>query len=181
MAAHQTPPPLGFSRQEHWSRLPFPSPMDESEKWKWSRSVMSDSSRPHGLQPTRLLCPWDFPGKSTGVGCHFGYSISKKTILEPKQWIALLRKEMASFQEVLENRFTRRFPSKGPQWLLCHPGNQAMSSPRRSVYLSPGKGTLSWIPDLSPKGSSYYSVYDVKLLYTVSTIPICFWVLFTSP
>ena len=25
---------------------------------------------PHGLQPTRLLCPWDFPGKSTGVGCH---------------------------------------------------------------------------------------------------------------
>ena len=31
---------------------------------------MSDSSRPHGLQPTRLLGPWDFPGKSTGVGCH---------------------------------------------------------------------------------------------------------------
>ena len=26
--------------------------------------------RPHGLQPTRLLRPWDFPGKSTGVGCH---------------------------------------------------------------------------------------------------------------
>ena len=35
-----------------------------------SESVMSDSSRPHGLQPTRLLHPWDFPGKSTGVGCH---------------------------------------------------------------------------------------------------------------
>ena len=32
---------------------------------------MSDSVRPHGLQPTRLLRPWDFPGKSTGVGCHF--------------------------------------------------------------------------------------------------------------
>ena len=31
---------------------------------------MSDSSRPHGLQPPRLLYPWDFPGKSTGVGCH---------------------------------------------------------------------------------------------------------------
>ena len=27
--------------------------------------------RPHGLEPTRLLCPWDFPGKNTGVGCHF--------------------------------------------------------------------------------------------------------------
>ena len=32
---------------------------------------MSDSLWPHGLLPTRLLCPWDFPGKKTGVGCHF--------------------------------------------------------------------------------------------------------------
>ena len=55
MAAHQAPPSLGFSRQEHWSGLPFPSPTHESEKWKWSRSVMSDSERPHGLQPTRLF------------------------------------------------------------------------------------------------------------------------------
>ena len=70
MAAHQAPPSLGFSRQEHWSGLPFPSPMHEREKWKWSRSVMSYSLWPHGLQPTRLLHPWDFPGKSTGVGCH---------------------------------------------------------------------------------------------------------------
>ena len=33
-AAHQAPPSLGFSRQEHWSELPFPSPVHESEKWK---------------------------------------------------------------------------------------------------------------------------------------------------
>ena len=32
---------------------------------------MSDSLRLHGLEPTRLLCPWDFPGKNTGVDCHF--------------------------------------------------------------------------------------------------------------
>ena len=36
-----------------------------------SRYVMSNSLRPHVLQPARLLCPWDFPGKNTGVGCHF--------------------------------------------------------------------------------------------------------------
>ena len=60
-------PSLGFSRQEHWSGLPFPSPMHESEKWKWTRSVVSNSPRPHGLQPTRLLRPWDSPGKSTGT------------------------------------------------------------------------------------------------------------------
>ena len=47
-----------YHYQHHW-------------KWKWSRSVMSDSLQPHGLQPARLLCPWDFPGNNTGVGCHF--------------------------------------------------------------------------------------------------------------
>ena len=36
----------GILQQEHWSGLPFPSPMHESEKWKWSRSVVSDSSDP---------------------------------------------------------------------------------------------------------------------------------------
>ena len=90
-AAHQAPPSLGFSRQEHWSGLPFPSPMHESEKWKWSCSVASDSWWPHGLQPTRLLHPWDFPGKSTGVGCHCllqGYLYKHKYINQWRQnWV----------------------------------------------------------------------------------------------
>ena len=30
---------------------------------------MSDSVQPYGLQPARLLCPWDSPGKNTGMGC----------------------------------------------------------------------------------------------------------------
>ena len=36
-----------------------------------SHSVMPNSLQPHGLQPTRLLCSWDFPGKDIGIGCHF--------------------------------------------------------------------------------------------------------------
>ena len=34
-------------------------------------SVVSTSLRLHGLWPARFLCPWDFSGKNTGVGCHF--------------------------------------------------------------------------------------------------------------
>ena len=34
-------------------------------------SVVSDSLLPHGLKPTRFFCPCDFPGKNTGVSCHF--------------------------------------------------------------------------------------------------------------
>ena len=45
-AAYQAPPSLGFSRQEHWSGLPFPSPIHESEKWKWSLQSCSTLSDP---------------------------------------------------------------------------------------------------------------------------------------
>ena len=38
---------------------------------QFSRSVVSDSVRPHRWQPTRPCRPWDSPGKNTGVGCHF--------------------------------------------------------------------------------------------------------------
>ena len=48
-----------------------------------SRSVMPDSLRPHGLQPTRLLCPWDFPGKDARVGCHFLLLITHCQISPP--------------------------------------------------------------------------------------------------
>ena len=38
---------------------------------------MSDSVRPHKGQPTRVLCPWDSPGKNIGVGCHFLFQCMK--------------------------------------------------------------------------------------------------------
>ena len=56
---------------------------------------MSDPQQPHGLQPSRLLLPWDFPGKSTGVGCHclLHYQSEKQSTLKiwdfPGQWLRL--------------------------------------------------------------------------------------------
>ena len=41
-------------------------------------SVMSDSVRPQRQQPTRLPCPWDSPGRNTGVGCHLQWSLKHK-------------------------------------------------------------------------------------------------------
>ena len=37
----------------------------------FSCSVLSDSLQLHGLEPARLPYPWNFPGKNTGMGCHF--------------------------------------------------------------------------------------------------------------
>ena len=72
--------------------------MRESERWKWSRSVVSDSYRPHGLQPTRLLRPWDFPGKSTGVGC---LSLLQRWHTGSMQIMGLDKTESWDFEEPL--------------------------------------------------------------------------------
>ena len=66
-----------------------------------------DSLAPSGLWPARLLCPWDSPGKDTGVGCHAllkKYIHSKHLInahkLEAaKQYVALLVKNLPAMQE----------------------------------------------------------------------------------
>ena len=58
------------ARTLEWVAISF------SNAWKWSCSVVSNSSRPHGLQPTRLLRPRDFPGKSK------------------KEWVAIAFSEM---------------------------------------------------------------------------------------
>ena len=57
------------ARTLEWVAISF------SNAWKWKVKVKLLSRvwllATHGLQPTRVLHPWDFPGKSTGVGCHY--------------------------------------------------------------------------------------------------------------
>jgi len=70
-----------LKRQIRWSGIPISFRIFHSLLWSTQSKaccccccvtlVMSDSVRPHRWQPTRLLCPWDSPGKNTGVGCHF--------------------------------------------------------------------------------------------------------------
>ena len=58
------------ARTLEWVAISFSSAWKWKGCWKGSHLVVSNSQPPHGRQPTRLLHPWDFPGKSTGVGCH---------------------------------------------------------------------------------------------------------------
>ena len=96
--ACQVPLSMGFSRQGSWSGLPFPSPMhacmlssfsrvllyatpwtaahqaplstEFSRQGYWSGLPFSHSVVSNSLQPARLLCPWNSPGKNTRVGSH---------------------------------------------------------------------------------------------------------------
>ena len=80
-AAHQAPLSLGFSRQEYWSGLPFPSPMHESEKWKllsrarllgtpWTGAYQAPPSTGFSRQEYWSGVPLLSP-KNTEVGCNF--------------------------------------------------------------------------------------------------------------
>ena len=64
----QAPLSMEFSRQEYWRDSHSLLQMIFLLIYKSESEV---ALRPHGLYPTRLLCPWDFPGNSTGVDCHF--------------------------------------------------------------------------------------------------------------
>ena len=53
------------ARTLEWVAISF------SNAWKWKVKVkLLSRVRPYGLQPSRVILPWGFPGKSTGVGCH---------------------------------------------------------------------------------------------------------------
>ena len=123
--------------------------MCESEKWKWSLSVVSDSSQPHGLQPSRLLCPWNSPGETIEVGCPF---LLQRIFLTQASNPCLQRLQVnslpLSYQGISIDlyRLTRtRAITKGDKWTL-KPGlvsacqTQCPSSGLQSVWR---KGRLS--------------------------------------
>ena len=101
---------------------------------------MSDSVRPHGRQPTRLLCPWDSPGKNTGVGCHFLLQCMKvKSESEVAQSCPTLSDPMdcslpgssvhGIFHRWQPTRLPRPWGSQGKNTGVCSPRDSQESSP----------------------------------------------------
>ena len=93
--AHQAPLSLGFSRQEHWSELPFPSPMHESEKWKVKvkslsrvRLFATPWTAAHQAPPSMGFSRQEYwsgvPLPSTSISIHF-WSIGKYWYVNVKQ------------------------------------------------------------------------------------------------
>ena len=84
-------------------------------KWKWSHSVVSDSSPPHGLQPTMLLRPWDFPGKNTGVGYCFLLQQRKLSAEE----LMLLNCDMKTLENPLDSKEIQPvYPKRNQSWIF---------------------------------------------------------------
>ena len=140
--------------------------MQEGEKWKWSRSVVSDPQRPHGLQPSRLLRPWDFPGKSTVVGqhketnyCNIIFAIVKEKIKchrFKKKLLCQFLSNMDAF--IIQNRIVMHFFCLLKASVHSLEG-QCMHA--KSLHSCP---TLCDPMDCSPPGSSVHEVLQARIL-----------------
>ena len=102
-------------------------------------SVVSDSLRPHGLQPARLLCPWDSPGKNTGVGCHFLLQLiplsGQKWASPPGSTSSSLTTHRLISEVMVGEEGQRPFPQApgGTCGRWCHPLGACHASPMPSM------------------------------------------------
>ena len=115
-------------------------------------SVMFHSVQSHGLQPTRLFCPWDSPGRNTGVGCH--------ALLQgifPTQWsnLHLLSLPLAppDFLLFSLHYFQRSFYSCSYRIFLCCLGPQITLNCRQMLLLSQRR-LRSWMDSFPLQSTS---------------------------
>ena len=142
---------------------------------------MSDSLRPHGLGPTRLLCSWNSPGKNTGVGCHSllqgifltpgiepTYPPLEADSLPSKPLLLLLLSRFMSNSVRPQRWQPTRFPHSWDSpdkntGVGCHFLLQCMKVKIESEVTQPCR-TLRDPMDCSPPGSSVYGIFQARVL-----------------
>ena len=106
-AAHQSPLSMGFSRQEYWNGSPCPPPA--ALPIQFSRSVVSESLRPHGLQHAKFPCPSPTPGACSNSypssrWCHLDLVLCRLLLLRPSIFPSI---RVFPNELVLRNRWSK--------------------------------------------------------------------------
>ena len=126
-------------------------------------SVVSNSVQPHTWQPTRLLCPWDPPGKNLGVGCHFLLQCMKvKSESEVAQLCLTPRDSMDCSLPV--SSVHGIFQARVLEWVAI--AFSAAAAAAKSLQLCP---TLRDPMDCSPPGSSAHGIFQARVLEWVAS------------
>ena len=133
-------------------------------------SVRSDSLRPHGLQPARLLCSWDPPGKNTGAGFHFLSRGSRG--LNPCP-LCLLQRQAYSLPPA---------PPWKPLFCIIQPQNLLEPRPAASVSaecsridISVGLKLLVHFPFLDTFKSLFLQIFFLLLSCFLANLSSFFW------
>ena len=123
-------------------------------------SVVSNSLQPHGLWPTRFLCPWDFPGKNTIMCCHFllqGIFLTQR--LRSLMWLlhwqvgSLSLSHLGSPTELANNLKKKNVASKSkftslslylPGLVILNCYNSSSAILKSEKAMAPHSSTLAW-------------------------------------
>ena len=122
---------------------------------------MSDSVRPQRRQPTRIPCPWDSPGKNTGVGYHF---LLQRMKVKSESEVASVVSDSVRPHRRQPTRIPRPWNSPGKNTAVgCHVLLQCMKVKSESevAQLCP---TCSNPMDCSPPGSSVHGIFQARVL-----------------
>ena len=122
--------------------------------------VVSDSMRPHRQQPTRLLCPWDSPGKNTGVGCHYLLQCMKVKVKSHSRARLLVTPWTAAYQAPPSMGFSRQ-----EYWCGVPLPCPAATAAAKSLQSCP---TLCDPIDGSPPGSPVPGILQARTLEWVA-------------
>ena len=150
MAAHQAPPSLGFSRQEHWSGLPFPSPMHEREKGKWSRSVVSDVrwiiKKAREFQKNICFC---FIDDTKALDCedHNKWKFWKRWEYQtawPAFWEICMQVKKQQLELDMEQQTCSKSGKEYIKAVYCHPGYLTYLQSTSEKVMATHSSTLAW-------------------------------------
>ena len=136
---------------------------------------MSDSVRPHRRQPTRLLCPWDSPGKNTGVGCHFPFHGTRTLIYKCRKqtWLSgeeAGRDQLGDWTDIYTLLYIKQVTGKN---LIYSTENSTQYSAAAAVSLQ-SCTTLCDPIDGSPLGSSVpHNFLEFAQIHIHESVMLC--------
>ena len=150
--------------------------MHESEKWKEVAQLCPTLSHP--MEPTRLLYPWGFPGKSTGVGCHCLLHLPAQ-FYNKKEWFRFLNEHtvqdpqlpLHSSCEDAVMTLAHPSPNCGPVSSL-HPHRKAPEGPEKPPGLRLSPVPITWRESTAPPVSCRHGF--APFINTANSAKFCF-------
>ena len=140
------------------------------ESENFSCSVVFNSLLPYGLQPSRLHCPWDSPGKNTGVGC---YSLLHYVFLTQESNLGLLHCQKTLYCAIRKAHLMKGIIYKYLYYNLCFHGG--LGGKESTCIVGDLGSILSWEDPLEEGMATHFSILTWRILWTEEPVDDSPW------